>query len=518
MSKYRLEIFQSAVGLESARVHCDPDHSLLLHSAVNPRNEINDLAVFEIWGDVILCLGTGLGYHLELLQNIKTPKIILLCDYFPELLERTKARLQGSAHQLYLFSRNDFFHFPVHLGGKKIQEIRHPASYRLHTDFYQALALKLTNSHLSHSEKQKPRVMLAYGQHFLEEEVSLALANEKIDSILYHYSKDDFSRVAQEFRPTHFLCINLKGIDSEGEVFHWAERLGIQVHTWFVDDPRPIALALASDFFPKVQAWCWEKHYLNWLAQKGFQSPRWLPLAGAPQLFYPLPADSHFSKGVLFVGSPMGQSYLDRIRRAFLWNPNHQSIVNSLAQQVLLRQLLPMDVYQHPSIPFTDERNRTWFTSLVLHTASHLRRISTLQPLVDQGLTCIGDPVGWKECLGSSVQTLPEVDYRTGLNHYYQTGSLHINSTSCQMPTSVNQRVFDIPLAGGFLLTDSQSDLKELFATDEIVTYESPAHALELVRYYSTHEAERNLMSAKTKRCVLNAHTYDCRIREIFLK
>ncbi len=515
MSKYRLEIFQSAVGLESARVHCDPDHSLLLHSAVNPRNEINDLAVFEIWGDIILCLGTGLGYHLELFQRIKTPKIFLLCDYYPELLERAKSRFEGSEHQVYLFSRNDILYFPEFLTGKKIQEIRHPASYRLHSAFYQSLAQKLTKGNITSTSKEKPRVMLAYGQHFLEEELSLALAKEKIESIHYHYSKNDFSRIAQEFHPTHFLSVNLKGIDSEGEILHWAERLGIQVHTWFVDDPRPIALALSSTYFSQIHAWCWERHYLPWLAQKDFIKPRWLPLAGAPQLFHPMSSIPHFPSGWLFVGSPMGKTYLDRIRRSFLWSPSHQSLVESLAQQVFTNQLSPSDVYQHSSIPFVDERNRTWFTSLVLHTASHLRRVSTLKPLLNQHLTCIGDPNGWKEYLGSSVQTLPEVDYRSGLNQFYQAGSLHINSTSCQMPTSVNQRVFDIPLAGGFLLTDAQADLKELFASDEVPIYETPAHALELTKFYSSHDVERNQITEKAKRRVLNAHTYDRRIREI---
>lgn len=76
------------------------------------------------------------------------------------------------------------------------------------------------------------------------------------------------------------------------------------------------------------------------------------------------------------------------------------------------------------------------------------------------------------------------------------------------MPKTVNQRVFDVPLCGGFLLTDRQEDLLELFADDEVALYESSEDVADKARYYLANPAIRASIAARARKRILNEHTY----------
>jgi spore maturation protein CgeB len=53
------------------------------------------------------------------------------------------------------------------------------------------------------------------------------------------------------------------------------------------------------------------------------------------------------------------------------------------------------------------------------------------------------------------------------------------------MKGAVNQRVFDVPVCGGFLLTDHRRQMESLFEPGrEIVCYQEPGEIPDLVRHY----------------------------------
>ena len=82
------------------------------------------------------------------------------------------------------------------------------------------------------------------------------------------------------------------------------------------------------------------------------------------------------------------------------------------------------------------------------------------------------------------------------------------------MPTAVNQRVFDCPAAGGFLLTDAQTDLESLFdAPNETARYTGIDEARELIRYYSEHDTERTTITQRARERILSEHTYEHRLQ-----
>jgi spore maturation protein CgeB len=141
-------------------------------------------------------------------------------------------------------------------------------------------------------------------------------------------------------------------------------------------------------------------------------------------------------------------------------------------------------------------------------------RIGACIPL---GLHTFGDPEGWNDLFGAErgPTAHPDADYRSELAAIYRSIAINLNITSCQMPTAVNQRVFDIPLCGGFVLSDRQSDCDELFAPGEAALYSSKEELIDKIAFFRVNEDERRRISARARARILSCHTYSHRLETI---
>jgi spore maturation protein CgeB len=136
-----------------------------------------------------------------------------------------------------------------------------------------------------------------------------------------------------------------------------------------------------------------------------------------------------------------------------------------------------------------------------------MKRRELCRGLLKEGLVLVGDPEGWQRVLGADAPCLPHVDYQSQLGSIYKRSAINLNITSCQMPTAVNQRLFDAPLAGGFLLTDAQADATTLFNEgEEIVVYRSPEELRDLCRFYLSRPALRAKVVAAAQRRIKLEH------------
>jgi spore maturation protein CgeB len=89
-------------------------------------------------------------------------------------------------------------------------------------------------------------------------------------------------------------------------------------------------------------------------------------------------------------------------------------------------------------------------------------------------------------------------------------------STPVPVP-NVTLRVFEVPAAGGFVLTNFSPQLATLFNVDEeIVTYASADELREKAGFYRTHPAERKRIAEKGRERVLRDHTFGHRLETIF--
>jgi spore maturation protein CgeB len=528
----KLELFVAKSGTLSARINRNGS-MLHLHSSVKPEDEAKYFDRIDFWGDLIVFLGTGLGYHVRPYLNAIPPNArILLVDYYPRCVEHCRGELfNGLPNDITAISSatddRDRLVARLSLDAQKIQIIKHPAAYAANRRFYDGIADTLRFKHIR--KKENGPALLFFGDFFLEEELRRALA--RCDSGMATFKYNDtrdcaafesaLAKAVQEKRPRFILSVNMKGFDSNGMVSDVAWRLGVPLVVWFVDDPHPIMLHQKSFIKNNMIALTWERAYLPWLKQQGFGACAYLPLAGDPELFTPGSAEKPIAE-IGFVGSSMGRRFLDNITSRFLWNATLEPLVHAAAQSLLIDRSRPVGALVRDlcrelgvSLPFSDDKNITWLCSYIIHTASMVRRKELVEACIPLGMQTFGDPEGWKEFVGAALPAHPDIDYRTGLSQVYRAIDISINMTSCQMPTAVNQRVFDAPLSGGFIVNDFQSDLESLFAPDEIAVYRSKEELIEKLAYFRSRKAERDRIVHKARSHILAQHTYDHRIAAI---
>jgi len=503
----RCEHFKAYSGQLSARIYGD-GFERLVHSALEPEQERNWFRPSS-FGGIVFAFGTGLGYHLEFLKDFPKDEIplIILCDAFAENLGLVKEKLAGQ--NVALFS-DDLSQFDSIFKNNKITVIRHPAAARYCTEQAESALKNILNFNMAHPVS----IALPFGTHFLQQEILNALKDLQIPCItLPQQSRDPSEQESllmelfQKNTPRLVLSVNAKGIDSEGILLSVCNRFSVPVHIWFVDDPRPIACLFSKEQCKNIVAWTWEKAYIPWLLEKNFAKAEWLPLAGDTHLFYP--QNKKPVHDLMFTGSAIAGNFLDNIWKHVQYDKDEAlPVAQNAAEQILTREIFAQQI---PA----DTKAEAWFASYCIHLASAEKRRLCLEPLLALGLTFAGDPNGWKNLFGSNIKTLPDIDYRSGLCSHYSSGSIHINITSCQMPTAVNQRVFDIPLCERFVISDYQSDLFELFPKEAICVANSPEEYADLAKFYLNNSAAKEEIIKNAREHILKEHLYVKRVERI---
>lgn len=521
----QLKIFSARSGADTARLDYPDGRRMHLHSTIAPEREHESLLDQEIWGDTVVVLGVGLGYQLDQVDFSEANRVVLV-DVYDQLLTRAAARLSKRFKNVACINASAGDHLVQALKSvptASLQILRHPPSLRAFPGVYSTLETQLIRARPAPAVTPLQKVLLLKGTYFLEREVEEALKQATGTQLsVLNYPKHieglprqaAFQSLLERERPALILTIGFKGFDRQGTLFQMAERYGIPVAVWFLDDPRPATLAFSEHIGPNIHAFVWDEAYGPWLQNRGFASVEVLPLGASDTVF-----NSHRTVRpdipLSFVGSALGPDFVRKFHTRFLWDPVHQGLVDLRAGQLLSGEIDAVSLVKS-ELPYADEKNRTWFANVVIHTASHLKRVAVCQALMDQGLETFGDPEIWKEILGREERCHASVDYYRELARVYQKSAINLNITSCQMPTTVNQRLFDVPLAGGFLLTDPQADAMRLFEEDkEVVIYRSIAEAQDKVRFFTQNPEARIPIVQAARHRVLGEHLVSHRVQKI---
>ena len=145
----------------------------------------------------------------------------------------------------------------------------------------------------------------------------------------------------------------------------------------------------------------------------------------------------------------------------------------------------------------------TWQATRVYRNGC-VRRLLPFHPLI------VGDD-GWKiEFRHDKLQPRYHgiINYYDELPRFYAHSAINFNCTSKQMKGAVNQRIFDGPAAGGFVLTDWRPQMEALFEPGEMVCYRSPDEIPDLVRHYLAHPEERRRILEAGRARVLSCHSW----------
>lgn len=98
----------------------------------------------------------------------------------------------------------------------------------------------------------------------------------------------------------------------------------------------------------------------------------------------------------------------------------------------------------------------------------------------------------------------------------FNQSKINLNITAKSIRSGLSLRIFDVLGCGGFLITNYQAEIPELFEIGrDLVTYDSLDNLCSLCAYYLKHEEERNEIARNGYEKVKKAHTYDIRLLEM---
>lgn len=164
--------------------------------------------------------------------------------------------------------------------------------------------------------------------------------------------------------------------------------------------------------------------------------------------------------------------------------------------------------------PASDDR-RVFLDMFLLRKTAQLERMRMLKLLSEH----FEDVVIYT---GSDTTKLPKVknkgyaDYRREMPRSFAESKINLNLSLRTIRSGIPLRVMDIMGAGGFVLTNDQPELSELFIEGEdYAAFRTEEELFEKADYYLTHEEERKRIAKNGCRKVRSLHTYRKRLEEI---
>ncbi len=382
------------------------------------------------------------------------------------------------------------------------------------------------------SAMHRPRVALVTCSYYLVREIAAALDRLGIPhaDIPLRDDAGAFARSVAEtvmsFRPTVLLTVNRYGLDDSGRVAEMLRKLSMSAVCWLVDSADILLGGLDGPEEGLCYATC-DKAAVPFLSSMSAAPALYLPLATDPYVFKPGPSPKGhhpWRSRVSFVGHswvgnieancrthnypPALLAGLDRIAAA--WEREAHTPFGPF--------LAAFDPALHELAAGMDAQRRKWFAALAQWKAASLRRVRMVAKLMPFEPLIVGD-APWDALLGGAgtFRRVPELDYATDLPRFYPLAEVNFNCTSPQMSMALNQRVFDIPACGGFVLTERRPELEELFDIDtEAVCYDGEDGITDAVSRCLGAPAKRQAVVVAARRRILAQHTYEHRLRSLF--
>jgi spore maturation protein CgeB len=536
--------------LPSLQVTGEDGHTKALHSLYDPEKEACSLVDGYSYGGEghIVVLGLGLGYHVqELARRFRDAELIIVepsseiyevaraCGAIDSLSDRAAFIVGGSPSE----ALREITRRQLEAGLNPISIFRFPASLALFRDFFtpieaaleKATAVKLWDR-LKYSKftQERVRVLLVDFDYFLTREVERAVVSAghhvaTIPSRKGETSEVIVSRLMKSilaFRPDFLLTINHLGFDEEGVLTSFIESIELPVASWYVDSPNLIIKSFKENVSSYTTLFLWDKGYMPDMESVGFEAVHYLPLATDEKIFKPLgrrrKKGRAFACEVGFVGNSMVVPTEERLTKV-----DHElhPLVERLAEQCLRRR---RSFDEH--MESLDERDRARLTALppssrvnleaaVLWKTTQRYRLQCVEQLFGFDLQVHGDK-GWKSLLNGKGRLCEPLNYYKELPVYYNRCRVNFNATNLQMADAVNQRVFDVPACGAFLLTDHQEALGEAFEIGkEVIAFDEVEAIPDLVRFYLNNPGEREKIAARGRKRVLKEHTYKHRLNRV---
>lgn len=549
-SVINVSVVETKSGKPSMRLVLDDGSQKAIHSMYDPEQEAKHLADSFIYNGkgIIVVLGLGLGYHIaELVKRFPESNIIVI-EHSAQIYNI--AKIHGAVREL----SNKVMFIVGDPPGEVVRNISRlqvsqemppislctlSSAVSALPDYYIPILNSLKNSisvklweRLRYQKFKTDRLKIALidSDYFLTREIEngIKVAEHDVFRIPVKKGDDGEKIVARlintivDFRPDFFLTINHLGFDEDGVLSSFLRSIEMPAASWYVDSPDLVVKEFTANVSPWVSIFLWDRGYIKGMEDAGFESVSYLPLATDEEVFRPIRLAARdikrFSCDVGFVGNSMTEPFrekLDKVTAGFhpLVEKLARILVGSrISFQESLNKLEKRELDKIEGLPARDRLN---FEAAVLWKATMEYRLSCIKRLKGFNVSIHGDK-GWNTLLGEGYRLGHPLNYYKELPLFYNACRVSFNATNLQMGNAVNQRVFDVPACGGFLITDHQDAIGELFEVGkEVITYKDREEISDLVRFYLHNEKERADVAGMGRKRVLKEHTYRHRIKKM---
>lgn len=148
--------------------------------------------------------------------------------------------------------------------------------------------------------------------------------------------------------------------------------------------------------------------------------------------------------------------------------------------------------------------------------ACYGNRPAWVAALTDRGIkvTCFGK--GWDGGVVSSAD-IARIVQRSRISLNFSDSGLQFAGGRIQRSRQIKARTFEVPGAGGFVLTEPAEGLARYFDLEtEVATYATADDLASKIGFYLSHPAERDAMAQRAHARVAREHTYRARLPALF--
>jgi len=516
--------------------------------------EIRAVSKFSKDQGLPVLIGTGLGHGLRKLLD-QYPGPVAVVDKEEPILKLTGCREEFSSNpRVFWVSDPDpdealrsLSKWQMENSGKPFVALVLPVYLRLDRGYYGFL-----NEQLSASQKydfwakanypkftsHPPRVLHLTSDYFLMGE--LVRASERLQTPHYFINigakekgctefVEQLLKAVVEFKPDFIFTINHLGVDREGVLMDLIERLRLPLASWFVDNPNLILYLYKRLVSPWTAIFTWDADNVAALKSQGFSHVHYLPLATDVNRFKPLrqiPKRHPWRSKVSFVGNSMIYKVGHRMK-AGKFPRELLTAYRKLAQgfgESSERGVSAFMAQAHPDLKrvfdtLETQEQQLCYETMITWEATRQYRKKCVEQILPFRPLIAGDK-GWNITFKDQTgqwRWHPELSYYDELPGFYPLSDVNFNCTSKQMKGAVNQRVFDVPASGAFVLTDHRVQMESLFEPGrEIISYQDPSEIQDLVRFYLKNEAPRKKVVQAASKRILSEHTYEHRLNSLF--
>lgn len=347
----------------------------------------------------------------------------------------------------------------------------------------------------------------------------------RVEYLTYFYQK------IEAFDPDLILMCNSHGLDPHGLLYAIAELKEVPVVNWFLDNPYFFPMMRHPRSFHFISYAVFDSAYVEQMCKDGYKSVFSLPLAVNPYRFENINAAVDKPEyGVLFVG----RSGLNNIQSIFrdietgtgkMPDWVRRKVNETIEEGASFLQAYPdktpqlfLKDYAAQNLQYADFYNHAhimpFVASIIDFKASFYLRRDIINSIDYVDIAVAGDEP-WREHIRAGTRFLGRLPYQT-IGTHYSNAVINLNISRYQLKTTMNQRAFDVPAAGGFLITDYRPGVEELFELDkEIVCYCNPDDLQKKIHYYIEHPVERAAIIRRARERTLQEHTYARRLIQL---